>query len=320
MEVIMNKWSKIGISATMGISVIATTHAINKFIFRISTINHVTAKADEKEFEWKFGKIKYTVSGSGSPLLLIHDLDTTASSYEWKNVISILSDEYCVYAIDLLGCGHSDKPNITYTTYMYTQLINDFIMNVIHKKVSVIATGKSAPITLMTAYNNSYLFNSIILVNPESIKNALKAPTKCNSMQRHIINLPIIGTLIYNICMSRKKIHDNFIYNNICHSNINVLSDINAYHENSHIGGSYAKYLYSSIQGHYTTASISRAVNQLDNSICIISGEHDKHAEQIAKEYEALNPSIKTTTIKETKHLQQLERPIDFSKAVKTYL
>ena len=44
------------------------------------------------------------------------------------------------------------------------------------------------------------------------------------------------------------------------------------------------------------------------------------HAEQIAKEYEALNPSIKTTTIKETKHLPQLERPIDFSKAVKTYL
>ena len=32
----MNKWSKIGISATMGISVIATTHAINKFIFRMS--------------------------------------------------------------------------------------------------------------------------------------------------------------------------------------------------------------------------------------------------------------------------------------------
>ncbi len=316
----MNKWSKIGISTTMGISVVSAIHAINKFIFRMSTINHVTAHADEKEYEWKFGKIKYTVCGTGSPILLIHDLDTTSSSYEWKNAISILSHEHCVYAIDLLGCGHSDKPNITYTTYMYTQLINDFIMNVIHKKVSVIATGNSAPIAIMTAYNNSYLFNSILLVNPQSIKDAHRIPTKCNSMQRHILNTPIIGTLIYNICMSRKKIHDNFVYNNLCHSDINVLSDINAYHENSHIGGSYAKYLYSSIQGHYTTASISRAVSQLDNNICIISGEHDKHAQTIAKEYANLNPAIETTVIKETKHLPQLERPIAFAKAVKIYL
>lgn len=319
-RIAMNKWSKIGISTTMGVCVVSSIHAINKFIFRMSTINHITADSKELVFEWKFGNVSYTVTGKGSPLLLIHDLDSSSSSYEWKKVISLLSRNHCVYAIDLLGCGHSDKPNITYTTYMYTQLINDFIVNVIHKKVSVFATGKSAPIAIMTAYNNSYLFDKIFLVNPESIKDALKTPSKRNSIQRHIINFPVIGTLIYNICMSRKRIHDDFVYHNVSHSDMSVIPAINAYHENSHLGGAYAKYLYSSLQAHYTTASISHALSQLDNCIYILSGENEPEAESITREYIDINPAIEAATIKGTKHLPQYETPIAFVRTANIYL
>lgn len=316
----MNKWSKIGISTTLGVCVVSSIHAINRFIFRMSTINHVTTDSKEKIFEWKFGNIAYTVTGSGSPLLLIHDLDSASSSYEWKNVIQLLSRNHCVYALDLLGCGHSDKPNITYTTYMYTQLINDFIVNVIHKKVSVIATGKSAPVTIMTAYSNSYLFDKILLVSPESIKDSLKSPSKRNSIQRHIINFPIIGTLVYNICMSRKRIYNDFVYNNISHSDLSILPAINAYHENSHLGGAYAKYLYSSIQGHYTTASISHAVSQLDNCIYILYGEDDNKAISTINEYTSLNPAIETASIKKTKRLPHFESPITFVRTANIFL
>lgn len=39
-----------------------------------------------KYYHWKYGNIYYTKSGKGKPVLLIHDLDPTASSYEWKAV------------------------------------------------------------------------------------------------------------------------------------------------------------------------------------------------------------------------------------------
>lgn len=71
--------------------------------------------------------------------------------------------KHTVYTIDLLGCGYSDKPNITYTAYMYTQLLNDFIVNVIARRVSVAATGQSAPLTIMAAYNNPYLLIRLFL-------------------------------------------------------------------------------------------------------------------------------------------------------------
>ena len=36
------------------------------------------------------GEIYYTKQGKGAPLLLIHNLDTTSSSYEWSKIIKKL--------------------------------------------------------------------------------------------------------------------------------------------------------------------------------------------------------------------------------------
>jgi pimeloyl-ACP methyl ester carboxylesterase len=57
-----------------------------------------------------FGDIGISVRelGSGPPLLLVHGLMTT--SYSWRYVLHELADTYRVIAIDLPGCGRSDKP------------------------------------------------------------------------------------------------------------------------------------------------------------------------------------------------------------------
>ena len=54
------------------------------------------------------------------------------SNYEYHNLIDVLSKKYEVYSLDLLGYGLSDKPNMTYTNYLYVELLTDFIKNIIH--------------------------------------------------------------------------------------------------------------------------------------------------------------------------------------------
>ena len=61
-----------------------------------------------------------------------------------------------VYTIDLLGCGRSDKPNITYTNYLYVQLIDNFIKDVIKEKTDVVATGSSVSFTVMACNMESF--------------------------------------------------------------------------------------------------------------------------------------------------------------------
>lgn len=316
----MNKWTKVGLAVGAGAATIATAHLINRFIFSHATSGKLTDINKREIFEWKFGNISYTVSGQGSPLLLIHDLQSSSSSYEWKNVISSFAKNHTVYAIDLLGCGYSDKPNITYTTYMYTQLINDFVVKVIGKKTDVIATGDAAPMTIMTAYNNSEVFNKIMLINPQSIGAAMVNPDSRSDIRRALLNSPILGTMIYNICMSRSNTLKNFL-NKLMYNPKNIKPElVSAYHENSHLFGSSAKYLYTSCVCHYTTVSIVRALKELDNCIYIISGEEKLESHVTADEYVMLNPAIELASIPATKHLPHLEQPKEFVKTAEIFI
>ncbi len=315
----MNKWSKIGLSVGMGTAVLTTAHIINKFIFKLSVSNDNISN-NLLVYKWKFGNIAYKVSGKGSPVLMIHDLNSYSSLDEWNSVIHFFNKHHTVYSIDLLGCGHSDKPNITYTMYMYTQLINDFILNVIGSKTSLIATGTSTPVALMTAFNNENIIDKIILVNPIDIKMALLSPGKKNNINRILLNSPIIGTLLYNIFMNRHHIKNN-LYSNGFSNTSSVTPDIvDSCHTNAHLGGSSSKFLFTSTECHYTSVSISKAVNQLNNCIYIIYGDKTKNHTHINNQYLSLNPAIEIFGIKDAKGLPQLEKPEEFYKTANLVL
>jgi len=130
-------------------------YIINKFIYFISTLDNFLDKSKGHYYKWRFGRVFYTKQGQGSPILLIHDLSSHSSSHEWHEISEELSKTNTVYALDLLGCGRSDKPNLTYTNYLFVQLITDFIKNVIGDKTDVIATGDSGSFTLMACYNDN---------------------------------------------------------------------------------------------------------------------------------------------------------------------
>lgn len=307
----MNKWQKIGLAAGMGTAVIATTHIINRFIFQSATINDYTNKDLQNNYNWKFGKIVYSTYGDkeSSPLLLIHNLNAYSSGYEWDNVIKYFSKNHCVYVLDLLGCGHSDKPHITYTTYMYTQLLNDFITKVIGKPTDIIATGDSAPIAISAAYTNSHLYKKIILVSPEAISKAMLVPGKRSNIRRKLLSVPVIGTTIYNICVRKNRLN-NILASKVFTDNIVPIDYLNACHENAHLSGASSKYLFSSTECKYTTVSITKAIKELDNCIYIING--DNTDESATDEYLSLNNAIEIISIHNSGLLPQIDQPEEF--------
>lgn len=305
----MNKLQKIGIAVGLGSAAISTIHIINKIIFSTSVVNGVTIIDNKLNYKWKFGNISYTKAGKGKPILLIHDLKNTSSTYEWNKIIKKLSKSRTVYAIDLLGCGYSDKPNITYTAYLYVQLLNDFVTNIIGKRTDVAVTGDSCPMAIMACYNNSMLFDKLILINPESIGKSTQIPNKKSNLFRILLNSPIIGTMIYNVCMSKHNIN-KFFKNDLFYNSNNISKDVmNAYHENAHLFGSSAKYLYTSTKCRYTTASIGRAISEINNCIYIIGGESEPNINLIIEDYISINPAIEASLINKCKHLPQLEQP-----------
>lgn len=71
-------------------------------------------------------KVRYWRAGDqGEHLLLIHGLG--AMLEYWQYVIPELSKHYRVIAIDLLGSGKSDKPDVRFDLTYYSQFITDLL-------------------------------------------------------------------------------------------------------------------------------------------------------------------------------------------------
>ena len=301
-------------------SAIAGTALINKAVFVSATKKNILSSRRLYSYNWRFGEVKYIKAGTGSPILLIHDLSSSSSSYEWSNVITQLSKTHTVYAIDLLGCGASEKVNITYTNYMYVQLVCDFIKNVIRKKTDVIASSLSCSVAVMSCLNDDSLFNRIILVNPVSLMETAKTPGKKSKFLRILLNTPVIGTLIYNISNSREGIASMF--NTSYHAFAGHIrpEHIDAYYESAHLNGANSRFVNSSRKGHYTTANIVNAIRKINNSIVIIGGSMVPDINRIIAEYTLLNPSVESIIINGTGTLPHLEDPERFLRTISPYV
>lgn len=70
-------------------------------------------------------RMHYVDEGEGDPILFLHGNPT--SSYLWRNIIPHVSDDYRAIAVDLIGMGKSDKPDLDYTYQDHKRYVDGFI-------------------------------------------------------------------------------------------------------------------------------------------------------------------------------------------------
>ncbi len=70
-------------------------------------------------------KLHYIDEGEGDPILFLHGNPT--SSYLWRNVIPYLTPHGRCLALDLVGMGKSDKPDIDYRFFDHVRYVEGFI-------------------------------------------------------------------------------------------------------------------------------------------------------------------------------------------------
>lgn len=298
-------------------STLGIMHIINRLVYYISTVDNLLDSDKYNYYDWRFGKVAYKKQGAGSPILLIHDLTVGSSSYEWSKITETLSKTNTVYTIDLLGCGCSDKPNLTYTNFLYVQMINDFIKHVIGEKTDVVVSGLSSSFVIMACANDPTNINRVVLVNPENIVSLAKIPTKRTKLIKHLISTPVLGTFIYNIVVNKKTIGQDFYSSYYYNQNLIDEKSIMTYFESSHKKNTHSKYLYASQKGRYTNSNILYCLHKLTNSIFIIIGNSNPEYGLIANQYQNQLPSIEIIGINKTKHLPHMERPDEFIEQIK---
>lgn len=66
--------------------------------------------------------LAYHRQGQGTPVLLVHGI--TTYSFIWRDILPRLAERHDVVAVDLLGCGQSDKPlDISYSIASHVEIL-----------------------------------------------------------------------------------------------------------------------------------------------------------------------------------------------------
>ena len=291
----------------------------NRVINYTATLKNLLSDDNGEYYKWKNGDIFYTIHGNGEPLLLVHDLHPASSSAEWSKLMKRLEKNHTVYSIDLPGCGRSDKPSITFTNYYFVQLLNDFVKDVIGKKTKLIATGSSGSFAIMANAMNPDNFEKVIVINPESLESLTEQPNKLNLAYKHLLDIPIFGTFIYNIKMHENNISKLFREKYYFKPSIVSTKLEDTYFEAAHIGHGTGRHLLSSICANYTKISVSHVLPKLDN-IYLIQSRKLPSGMQTIDGYTNENCNIETAYISNSKYLPQLEVPEKLAEILNMFL
>jgi len=124
----------------------ATTHKLPRL--EVSEIHNI----EQNFIDVHGSKIAYLEIGKGNPVIYIHGNPT--SSYLWRNVMPHVSQTHRNIAIDLIGMGNSDKPDISYTFADHYRYVSGFIDALEIKSVTIVGHDWGAALAWEYARRN----------------------------------------------------------------------------------------------------------------------------------------------------------------------
>ncbi|MBR2046803.1 MAG: alpha/beta fold hydrolase [Agathobacter sp.] len=305
----------LGVGAT-----ITGIYVYNRFIEQTATKNNLLKDTHGEYYSWKHGNIFYTKTGNGSPILLVHDLNSTASAEEWKKIIHRLEKKHTVYTLDLLGCGRSDKPAMEYANYLYVQLLTDFVKEIIQEKTTVVATNMSASSIILANHIDNELFEKMIFINPVPLADLEILPDEKSKFKKLLIQFPFIGTFIYNIMNNSHKIDAAF--RNDYYEKAQLISSTmeDIYYEAAHLDGSNGRYLYSSMIGNYLNNGVVHALKNITTPTLIIGSREMNKYSLALDDYHKVNQSIEIVKLTNGNLYPHMEVPEKVYTVIEDYL
>jgi pimeloyl-ACP methyl ester carboxylesterase len=117
----------------------------------------------DKQVEAAGHRLHYLEAGAGPPLVLVHGLGADVRT--WRFAIPALASNFHVYAIDLLGFGRSDKPQIPYRIGTLVEALTGFLDAVGIDKTSIVGNSLGGWVATQFATVHPDRLSKLVLVD-----------------------------------------------------------------------------------------------------------------------------------------------------------
>ena len=161
-----------------------------------------------------FGRLTTYAGGppEGTPLLLIHSINATASAYEVKPLFDHYAGRRPVYALDLPGYGLSDRRDRIYTPRLMTDALIAMIESIRRKHgafpIDALALSLSCEFLARAAQDHPTSFRSLGLIAPTGFdsRREVEGPagkTYGKPSVRDLVSFPVWGRPLFDALTSR---------------------------------------------------------------------------------------------------------------------
>ena len=190
-------------------------------------------------YRWRRGHIFYKTLGNedSPPLVLLHAPGIGASAYEMRKIMQALAQQYHVYALDFLGFGLSDHPQIDYSAETYINMCHDFLTEVVAQPATLLASGLSCNYAAIVAKRFPETCTHLVLISPL----ALFGGEQAQNFWSKLMQQPLAGFLLYAILSTRSALRSKVARQHSPHQGQISESDVEYLYATTHqFGAEYA--------------------------------------------------------------------------------
>jgi 4,5:9,10-diseco-3-hydroxy-5,9,17-trioxoandrosta-1(10),2-diene-4-oate hydrolase len=144
-------------------------------------------------FEDRYTKVgnvnsRYWSAGEkGSTVILLHGVGCSVEF--WEKNIAALAQEHRVFAVDIVGFGRTDKPEVVYTFQLMANFVLEFMNAMGIDKASLVGNSMGGGISLTLAAQSPERVKKIVLVDPVGLG-------RWQSPVMRLMILPVIGNVL----------------------------------------------------------------------------------------------------------------------------
>lgn len=249
-------------------------------------------------------RIRYFEEGEGETVIMIHGLGQ--AMYTFRHNIHIIS-EYChVITIDLIGHGHSSKPECNYEINDFSQLIVDFMDAMGIENASLLGFSTGAVIALDVAIKHPEYVNKLILLSPGGMTKSYPGYIKK-------LTTPIISDIIFtffNKNMVKSVLEQAYYDPTLVKKDV-----IRHYHKVLSDKENLDAFMIS--LSNWNDEEIAYSLSEVIAPAFIFWGENDTwHPIEMLEIYEEALGDVYSATFAECGHMLHEERADEFNKKV----
>jgi pimeloyl-ACP methyl ester carboxylesterase len=115
----------------------------------------------------------YSRPGQGRPLVFLHSINAVASAHEMRPLVRQFQRQTArpLYALEWIGFGHSDRPDISYTPELMESQLQHFLSRVVHHEggADVVGLSLGATYAAEVARRRPDLVRSLVAIEPSGL-------------------------------------------------------------------------------------------------------------------------------------------------------